>query len=57
MPGNFPPPTCSKCRKPMRLMLVKSGDRKFRCIDCDLPDPLELPEMARLLTGELRRPE
>jgi hypothetical protein len=41
----------------MRLMLVKSGDRKFRCIDCDLPDPLELPEMARLLTGELRRPE
>jgi hypothetical protein len=25
MPKNPPPPTCSKCNKPMRFMLVKMG--------------------------------
>jgi hypothetical protein len=40
----------------MHFMLVKTGGRKFRCIDCDGPDPLRLPEVAKLLTGELRRP-
>jgi hypothetical protein len=57
MPKNPPPPTCSKCRKPMHFMLVKTGGRKFRCVDCDVPDPLRLPEVAKLLTGELRPPE
>jgi len=23
----------------MSFMLVKTGGRKFRCIDCDVPDP------------------
>jgi hypothetical protein len=41
----------------MRFMLVKTGGRKFRCIDCDIPDPLKLPEVRKLLTGELQRPE
>jgi hypothetical protein len=54
---NPPPPTCSQCNKPMRFMLVKKGGRKFRCIDCDGPDPLQLPELAKLLTGELQPPE
>jgi len=35
---NSPPPTCTKCGKPMRFMLVKTGGRKFRCIDCDIPN-------------------
>jgi hypothetical protein len=39
----------------MHFMLVKTGGRKFRCIDCDVPDPL--PEVTKLLAGELRRPE
>jgi hypothetical protein len=41
----------------MHFMLVKTGGRKFRCIDCDVPDPLRSPELVKLLTGELRRPE
>jgi hypothetical protein len=57
MRKNSPPPTCSKCNKPMRFTLVKTGGRKFRCIDCDVPDPLQLPEVTNLLTGELRPPE
>jgi hypothetical protein len=57
VPRNPPPATCSKCDKPMRFMLVKNGGRKFRCIDCDGPDPLRLPEVTKLLEGELRSPE
>jgi hypothetical protein len=54
MPKNTPPPSCAKCKKPMKFMLVKTGGRKFRCIDCDLPDPLRSPDVAKLLSGELR---
>jgi hypothetical protein len=57
MPKNSPPPNCPKCAKPMRFMVVKTGGRKFRCIDCDVPDPLQAPEVTKLLKGELRRPE
>jgi hypothetical protein len=57
MPKNTPPPSCSKCHKPMSFILVKTGGRKFRCTDCEVSDPLRLPEVAKLLTGELRRPE
>jgi|HubBroStandDraft_4_1064222.scaffolds.fasta_scaffold1620395_1 hypothetical protein len=32
----------------MKFMLVKSGGRKFRCIDCEMPDPLQLPEVENL---------
>jgi hypothetical protein len=35
----------------------QNGRRKFLCIGCDVPDPLKLPEVAKLLTGELRPPE
>jgi hypothetical protein len=41
----------------MRFMLVKTGGRKFRCMDCDAPDPLKLPEVAQILNGSLRPPE
>jgi hypothetical protein len=47
MPKNPRSPTCSKCGKPMHFMLVKTGGRKFRCIDCEVPDALRL-----LLTSE-----
>ena len=35
-------------------MLVKTGC-EFRCVDCDLADPLELPEITKLLTGKAVR--
>lgn len=57
MAKNTPPPLCLKCRKPMHFMLVKTGGRKFRCINCDVPDPLKIPEVKKLLAGELRPPE
>jgi len=53
MPKNPPPPICPKCRKPMHFIVVKTGGRKFRCIDCDAPDPLQLPEVAKATQGNL----
>jgi hypothetical protein len=38
----------------MRFVLVKTGGRKFRCIDCSGEDPLQSPEVAKLLSSELR---
>jgi len=37
-------------------MLVKTGGRKFRCIDRDVPDQLKAPEMQDLLLSELKPP-
>jgi hypothetical protein len=56
MAKNTPPPTCKKCGKPMRFMLVKTGGRKFRCIDCDSPDPMHEPDLNKLLSGALKPP-
>jgi hypothetical protein len=53
MAKNTPPPTCPKCSKPMRFILVKTGGRKFRCIDCEVPDPLKRPEVTKFLKGSL----
>jgi hypothetical protein len=44
MPKNAAPPFCPKCHKSMHFIVVKTGGRKFRCIDCDKPDPIKLPE-------------
>ena len=38
-------------------MLVRSGGRKFRCIDCDVPDALKTPEMKKLLGGAFNPPK
>lgn len=57
MTKNPPRPNCPKCGKATRFMLVKTGGRRFRCIECDASDPIQLPEVAKLLTGELRRPK
>jgi hypothetical protein len=53
MPKNPPPPICLKCSMPMRFVLVKTGGRKFRCVDCDVTGLLKLPEVTQLLSGEL----
>lgn len=53
MPKNTPPPICPKCSGPMRFVLVKTGGRKFRCVDCDVTGLLKLPEVTQLLTAEL----
>jgi hypothetical protein len=45
---------CPKCRKPMRFLLRKTGGRKFKCLECDGDDPLRSPDIAKLLSGELR---
>ena len=45
---------CPRCRKPMRVALGKTGTRKPMCLDCDGEDPLKSPEVAKLLTGELK---
>jgi hypothetical protein len=55
MPKNNPSPTCPKCKKPPRFLLRKNiGGRKFQCLDCEGDDPLRSPDVAKLLTGELR---
>jgi hypothetical protein len=38
----------------MKLMLVKGEPRRaLRCVDYDLPDPLQNPETQGWLNGEL----
>jgi hypothetical protein len=54
MPKNPPPPTCSKCSRPMHFMPVKTGGRKFRCINCDVADPLKLPEGRRVEADQIK---
>jgi len=54
MPKNTPPPICPKCSMPMRFVLVKTGGRKFRCVDCDVTGLLKLPEVTQLLTVEIK---
>ena len=50
----FSTPVCPKCHRTMKLMLVKGEPRRaLRCIDCDLPDPLQNPETQGWLNGEL----
>jgi hypothetical protein len=40
MPQNLPPPTCPKCHHPMHFAVVRTSGRKFRCVDCDMADPV-----------------
>jgi hypothetical protein len=42
---------CLKCGQPMRLALPPGGDgpRSMRCIDCEDPDPLTRPDLAKLV--------
>jgi hypothetical protein len=49
------PPDCPNCYKPMKLVLVKGEPRRvLRCVDCDLPDPLQNPDTQGWLKGELK---
>jgi hypothetical protein len=57
MAKNTPPPTCPKCGKPKKFMLVRTGGRKFRCVECDLPDPVHEPETVGWPSGELGKKE
>jgi|tagenome__1003787_1003787.scaffolds.fasta_scaffold20900813_5 hypothetical protein len=57
MRKNSSPPNCPKCKNPKRSMIAKSGGRRFRCDDCDLGDPLNCPDVKKLLNGELRPPK
>jgi hypothetical protein len=38
----------------MRFLTVKTGGRKFWCVDCD-GDPLRSSDVKKLLKGELDR--
>jgi hypothetical protein len=48
---------CPHCDKPMVFALPSGGrgQRAFKCLDCDLPDPLESDVTKRWLEGELGR--
>ncbi len=50
------PPVCPKCQKPTKLTLAKEaeGSRKFQCVNCGEPDPMQDVKTNRWLNGELR---
>jgi hypothetical protein len=51
------PPICPKCHNPMRLVLAKGmKGRKYQCLDCEGEDPLQSPDISKLLS-QLRPPE
>jgi hypothetical protein len=49
------PPVCPKCRKPMGLVQAKEveGGRKFQCVSCGEPDPMQDAKLNRWVKGEL----
>ena len=55
----YPPGRCERCGGLMVLVMPPDGKapREFRCLKCDLIDPLELPSIAAWLDGELRPPK
>jgi hypothetical protein len=60
MAENLPPPTaptCPKCRKPMHVIVLKTGGRKFQCAQCDDADPLEMSDIQAWIKGELQPPK
>ncbi len=57
MPKNPPPPSCPKCRKPMHFIIVKTGGRKFQCVQCDGVDPMRMPDIQAWITSELQPPK
>jgi hypothetical protein len=50
-------PPCPKCRKPMHFIIVKTGGRKFRCVECNGVDPMRLPDIQAWIKGELQPPK
>jgi len=56
MPKNPPPPACPKCNKHMHFIVVKTGGRKFRCINCDGVDPMRMSDIQSWIKSELQPP-
>ena len=56
MPKSIPAPLCPKCGKLKKFVLVKTGGREFRCLDCDGEDPLK-SYAQRWLKGDLKPPD
>jgi hypothetical protein len=52
MPKNPPPPACPKCSKPMHFIVVKTGGRRFRCINCDGVDPIRMCDIQSWIKSE-----
>ena len=46
----YPASDLPEMQQAMRFVLVKTGGRKFRCVDCDVTGLLELQEVTQLLT-------
>jgi tRNA(Ile2) C34 agmatinyltransferase TiaS len=57
MPQNTPPPRCPKCGKRMHFIIVRSGGRKFKCVQCDGADPLKMTDIRGWLASELQPPK
>jgi hypothetical protein len=55
MAGSFN--LCPKCQKPMMFALQPGGKtpRTWRCLDCEMPDPITSPEVQALINGLLKR--
>ena len=57
MAENLQTPTCPKCLKPMRFIVLETGGRKFQCVQCDGVDPMRLSDIQALIEGELQPPK
>jgi hypothetical protein len=41
----------------MHFMVVKTGGRKLRCIECEGVDPMTMADIRGWLAGELQQPK
>ncbi|MHC2626366.1 hypothetical protein ACVIW2_008398 [Bradyrhizobium huanghuaihaiense] len=50
------PKLCPKCHQPMSYALQPGGKppRTWRCLECEMPDPLTSPELKALMNGLLK---
>jgi hypothetical protein len=41
----------------MHFIIVKTGGRKFQCVECDGVDPMRMPDIQAWITSELQPPK
>jgi hypothetical protein len=53
--GNMDTTRCSRCKKRMKAVIAENGRTEFRCLECDLIDPIKT-DAVKWAKGPLAEP-